>query len=107
MASSMRTLNRRAFMSTGSAGLATLAAGLAKPSLSRAADRPLIPHGLQSGDVTETAGVVWTRADRPSRALIEIATTDRFTDVRHAVFIDALPESDFTAKVLLPDLPAG
>jgi alkaline phosphatase D len=107
MASSMRTLNRRAFMSTGSAGLATLAAGLAKPSLSRAADRPLITHGLQSGDVTATTGVVWTRADRPSRALIEIATTDRFQEVRHAVFVDALPESDFTAKVVLPNLPAG
>src|SRR5215213_6233387 len=107
MTHSMRTLNRRALMSTGGAGLVTAALGLAKPSLSRAADRPLITHGLQSGDVSANAGVVWMRADRPSRALIEVATTDRFTEVRHTVFVDALPESDFTAKVLLPDLPVG
>src|SRR4051812_30610560 len=103
----MRTLNRRAFMSASGAGLATLATGLARPSLSRAADRPLITHGLQSGDVSANAGVVWARADRPSRALIEVATTDRFDDVRYTVWVDALPDSDFTAKLLLSDLSAG
>ena len=107
MTSKFRGLNRRAFITTTGAGLATLAGGLARPTLSRAADRPRITHGLQSGDVSDDSAVVWTRADRPSRVLIEAAPTDSFKDVLHAAFVDALPESDFTAKALLPTLPAG
>jgi alkaline phosphatase D len=38
---------------------------------------------------------------------IEIATTESFRDVRQGVFVDALPESDFTAKALLEELPPG
>src|SRR5208283_798935 len=33
--------------------------------------------------------------------------TDSFRDVRSGSFVDALPESDFTAKMLIEDLPAG
>src|SRR5665647_2063588 len=47
------------------------------------------------------------RADRPARMVIEVATTDSFKDIRHTAFVDALPESDFTAKALIEDLPAG
>ena len=39
--------------------------------------------------------------------LVEIATTDSFKNIRRGVFVDALPESDFTAKALIEDLPAG
>ena len=35
------------------------------PYLSRAADRPAVTHGVQSGDVSADGGVVWARADRP------------------------------------------
>jgi alkaline phosphatase D len=51
--------------------------------------------------------VVWARADRPARMLVEVATTDSFRNVRSAVFVDALPETDFTAKALIEGLPAG
>src|SRR5882757_7113481 len=34
-------------------------------------------------------------------------TTDSFKNVRSAVFVDALPETDFTAKALIEGLPAG
>ena len=71
------------------------------------ADRPQITHGVQSGDVSADSGVVWARADRPSRMLVEVATTDSFSDIATAVFVDALPETDFTAKALIEDLPAG
>ena len=83
------------------------AATLARPYLSRAADRPLITHGVQSGDVSVDSAVLWARADRPSRMRVEIATTDSFKDIRHGVFVDALPETDFTAKTLIEGLPAG
>jgi alkaline phosphatase D len=60
------TLTRRRLLTTAaaSAGLTTLGA-VAMPCLSRAADRPLITHGIQSGDVSIDSGVVWARADRP------------------------------------------
>jgi alkaline phosphatase D len=83
------------------------AATLARPYLSRAADRPLISHGVQSGDVSVDSAVLWARSDRPSRMRLEIATTDSFKDIRHGAFVDALPETDFTAKTLIEGLPAG
>ena len=109
MAVTMRTsaLTRRRFLAAGVSSTALAAVGIAKPALSRAADRPLITHGIQSGDVSTDAGIVWARADRPSRMLVEVATTDSFKDVRAGVFVDALPETDFTAKALIEGLPAG
>src|SRR5262249_17984388 len=78
-----------------------------RPAISRAADRPVVTHGVQSGDIAADSGMVWARADRPARMQIEVATTESFKDVRAGVFVDALPESDFTAKALLEGLPAG
>src|SRR5262249_17496699 len=85
----------------------TMLGALAKPSISRAADRPIITHGIQSGDVSVDSGVVWARTDRPARMLVEAATTDSFKNILSAVEIDVLPETDFTGKVLLEELPAG
>src|SRR6185437_11751512 len=99
---------RRRFLATSAAATAfTTIGGVARPLISRANDRPVITHGLQSGDISTDSGVVWARADRPSRMLVEIATTDSFKDTRHTAFVDALPESDFTAKLLVGNLPAA
>jgi alkaline phosphatase D len=101
-------LTRRRFLTTSSASAGVLALdGIAKPYLSRAGSRPLITHGIQSGDVFGDAAMVWARTDRPSRMLVEVATTDSFRNPRSAVAIDVLPESDFTAKALIEDLPPG
>src|SRR5712671_2573279 len=90
--------SRRRFLTTATASTAMSAiGGLARPYLSHASDRPLITHGVQSGDVSVDSGMVWARADKPARMQVEVATTDTFKDIRHAVFIDALPETDFTA----------
>src|SRR5215467_13390899 len=97
-------ISRRRFLSTAAAtGVSTLA----MPYLSRAADRPLITHGVQSGDVGADGGVIWSRADRPSQMMVEVATTESFKDARALPPINALPESDFTAKLLIEDLPSG
>jgi alkaline phosphatase D len=102
------TPTRRRFLTTTAAAAAlTGIGGLAKPFISHANGRPTITHGLQSGDVSVDSGVVWARADRPSRMLVEVATTDSFKNARQAAFADALPESDFTAKLLLDGLPSG
>mgnify|MGYP001596533419 CR=1 FL=1 len=62
------------------------------PYLSRAADRPQITHGVQSGDVGSGGGVVWARADRPSQMMVEVATTESFKNARALPPIAALPE---------------
>jgi alkaline phosphatase D len=100
-----RALTRRRFLTA--AASAAAAAAFAKPALSRAGDRPIITHGIQSGDVSLDSAVVWARADRPARMLVEIASSDSFRDIRNAALVDALPETDFTAKALIEDLPAG
>src|SRR5262245_40572777 len=99
-------LSRRKLLTTGAYALASLGV-VAKPHISRAADRPLITHGVQAGDVSIDSGVVWARTDRPSRMLLKIAATDNFKTLHHGTFVDALPETDFTAKVLVEGLPAG
>src|SRR5690242_8200631 len=92
------TLSRRRFLSTAAAaGIGTIA----MPYLSRAADRPVITHGVQSGDVGADGGVVWARADRPSQMMVEVSTTESFKVARVLPPITALPDSDFAAKLLL------
>src|SRR4051794_16345004 len=100
-------ISRRRFLASTAATGAGVFGGIAMPYLSRAADRPQITHGLQSGDVTADGGVVWARADRPARMLVEASTTESFKTVQKSLFMDVLPESDFTAKALLDELPAG
>jgi alkaline phosphatase D len=55
-------VSRRRFLSTAAATGVSL---VATPYLSRAADRPAVTHGVQSGDVGADGGVIWSRADRP------------------------------------------
>ena len=74
-----RGLSRRRFLSTAGAGAI---GALAIPYLSRAADRPIVTSGVQSGDIGADGGVVWARADRPSQMLVEVATSDSFAKVR-------------------------
>lgn len=101
-------VGRRKFL-LRAASFGTLAASgtIAKPFISRAADRPLITHGIQSGDISADGGMVWARTDRPARMIVEAATSDSFKDIHSAVAIDALPESDFTAKALIENVPPG
>ena len=99
--------SRRRFLSTAAATGAGALGAIAMPYLSRAADRPQITHGVQSGDIGADGGVVWARADRPSQMMVEVATTESLNNARLLPPIAALPESDFTAKMLLENLPAG
>ena len=101
-------LTRRTLLKTASASAAITAfGGIARPSLSYAPDRPQITHGVQSGDVSPIRAWSGRAPIVPSRMLVEVATTESFRDIRNAVFVDALPESDFTAKALLENLPPG
>ena len=103
-----QSLTRRQWLvrSASTVALAGLG-GFARPYLSRAADRPGIAHGLASGDVSTDSAVVWARADRPARMLVECSTLESFKTIVSVASSDALPEHDFTSKVLLQGLPAG
>ncbi|MDF1794100.1 MAG: alkaline phosphatase D family protein [Thalassobaculaceae bacterium] len=95
-----RALTRRHLLqSTAAAGLV-----LAAPAISYAASRPLVTHGVQSGDVDATSGMIWARTDRPAKTLVEVATTESFRDAVRLAPTTAMPESDFAVKRLLTDL---
>ena len=81
-------ISRRRLLTTAAA---TGIGVLAMPYLSRAADRPQITHGVQSGDVGADGGVVWARADRPSQMMVEVSTTESFRNVRALPPVAALP----------------
>jgi alkaline phosphatase D len=69
--------------------------------------RPSLPYGVQTGDLAGDRAILWARADRPARMLVEWATTEAFEDARLISGPAALEDSDFTAKMDLADLPLG
>jgi alkaline phosphatase D len=100
-------VSRRRFLMTSTAAGATLAGGLFAPFISRAGDRPVVTHGVQSGDIAADSGMVWARTDRPAQMLVEVSTTESFRNATTLPPVAALPESDFCAKRLIENLPAG
>jgi len=103
----IKITRRKFLLRAASFGTAAASGTIAKPFISRAADRPPITHGIQCGDISADGGMVWARTDRPARMIVEAATSDSFKEIHGALAIDALPESDFTAKALIEDLPSG
>ena len=68
--------------------------------------RVAIPQGVASGDVTGGRAVIWSRADRAARMFVEYSTTERFDRPLRVPGPAALESSDFTARVVLSDLPS-
>src|SRR5262245_11383731 len=103
-----KLLTRRQFLNRSASTLAVAGLGsIAKPYLSRAADRPLIASGIQAGDVASDSAVIWAHADRPSRMHVECSDVESFADIVRSASVDALPEGDLTAKLVIDGLPAG
>lgn len=99
-----RTIGRRAFVRRSLAA----GAGLVAPAILRAqSSRPSITHGVASGDVSGSRATIWSRADRPARVVVEYSTTGSFQDVRRVVGPAALEVTDYTARVVLTELPPG
>ena len=53
---------------TSGSGLSSIAASLNTTALS---DLPQLTHGIQFGDVLSARAIVWSRADRPARMVVE------------------------------------
>ena len=69
--------------------------------------RPGLPYGVQSGDLAGDRAIVWARADRPARMMVEWATTESFEGARVVRGPAALEDSDYTARIDLAGLPQG
>ncbi|WDZ96762.1 alkaline phosphatase D family protein [Herbaspirillum sp. WKF16] len=69
--------------------------------------RPQLPAGVMSGDVTGDSAIVWSRADRNARMLIEYAADESFADTIRLQGPLALARNDYTARMDLRGLPAG
>ncbi|WP_329250894.1 alkaline phosphatase D family protein [Actinoallomurus sp. NBC_01490] len=101
--------DRRSFLRNGliaTGGAALLGTGPHAAALVRSG-RPRLTHGVQSGDPSADGAVVWTRADRPSRMLVDVSTRPdfrHFSTVRGPLLT---PDTDLTGKVRLDGLPAG
>ncbi|WP_106402322.1 alkaline phosphatase D family protein [Actinocorallia populi] len=101
------TLDRRDLLRAGllAGGALALPAGVAAPAFARA--RPAITHGVQAGEVTGGGALVWTRADRPSRMLVDYGTRPDFRGHRTVRGPWLSPGTDLTGKVALRGLPDG
>jgi len=106
-------LPRREFLKRASATSVALTAGLAGILKSRqapaaiAADgtRPVQSWGLQVGDVVDDRAIIWGRADRASRLVVEWSRDESFARSTTLRGPHALELSDYTARVDLTGLP--
>lgn len=69
--------------------------------------RPLVPYGVQSGDVTSRSAIVWSKSNRLARLVVEWDTDPAFKSPRRVEGPVATADSDFTARVDLGNLPPG
>jgi alkaline phosphatase D len=104
----MRSLSRRGFVKTSVAAgvsLALPAFGQAPAVVTSDRMRPQVAGGLQIGDVTGDRALVWSRADRPARLIVERSFHEDFRDAVRVRGPLALETSDYTARVDLTGLP--
>lgn len=70
------------------------------------ATRPMANWGLQIGDVIDDRAIVWSRADRPARMIVEWSLDETFKRSKKIRGPHALDETDFTSRLDLTHLPA-
>ncbi len=102
------TWSRRSLMRASAAsGLAAaLAPKLAVAQTTVLRQRIALPYGVQMGDLAGDRAIIWTRANRPGRMMVEWATTESFADSHIVPGPAALEDTGFTAKLDLQGLPA-
>ncbi|MDL4814829.1 alkaline phosphatase D family protein [Actinomadura opuntiae] len=102
-----RTVLRSGLVTTAGAALALLNDGPARAAGLLRTGRPRLTHGVQSGDVTAHEAVVWARADRPARMLVELSDRPDFRNARTVRGPVLTPDTDLTGKAFLRGLPPG
>jgi len=91
----------------GAAAATTLFGAPGSAALVRAG-RPVLTHGVQSGDAVARGATVWARANRSSRMVVEVSRSpERFVPSGRVLGPVLTPETDYTGKVRLDGLPPG
>ena len=98
-------MNRRTFLTRAAACSGWLATAPAIITLGQ--NRPQIPFGVQTGDITPGRAIVWSRSDRSARMIVEYSTTESLQNSKRIIGPAAIESSDFTARVDLSGLPSG
>ena len=71
-------------------------------------NRPQLTHGVAAGDVRADGGLIWTRADRPSRMIVETSADPSFRKVRRFESSHLMtPDTDGTGRVRLVGMEPG
>jgi alkaline phosphatase D len=108
-------MHRRAFLSAAAAlplsGLRGIIATRRSPAMMARvladSSAPAIPGGVQSGDVTATRAMLWSRTDRAAQMMVELSDDESFRTVRLVEGPAALEDTAFAAKLDVGDLTAG
>ncbi len=104
--SSRQNYSRRSFATTA-ASLA-ITQGLAVRMVhANPLERPTMPSGAMTGDVTYHSAVLWSRCDRPAEMVVQWATDPEFRNAKRINGPRVDQSSDFTGKLHLTDLPSG
>jgi alkaline phosphatase D len=103
----MTPIDRRSLLRAGLAGGALSVLPAAPAFAGWSAVRPVLTHGVQTGDATSGSAVVWARADRPSRMWVEASRRPDLRGARRVRGPVLTPDTDLTGKVHLRGLPAG
>jgi phosphodiesterase/alkaline phosphatase D-like protein len=102
-----RFLNSSALIGTQSLLAPALAFAQAPAVITRDAMRPQFPSGIQSGDPTSSAAMIWARSDRPARMWVEWSSTASFANAQRIRGNYLLENTDYTGRIDLTQLPAG
>ncbi len=111
-------LSRRTLLQNSALAGASIVAGAAIPArgfaqtaatgiITADSARPTLPYGVQTGDIQGNRAILWSRANKPARMMVELATKESFADSWSMRGPGALEGSDYTAKIDLADLPLG
>ncbi|WP_406273131.1 alkaline phosphatase D family protein [Nocardia sp. NBC_00881] len=103
-------ISRRTLLRASALGLVTAPALSAcssgsGPGLVR--QRPVLTHGVAVGDPRNDGALIWARADRPAKLIVETAATESFTNAERFTGPLLTPDSDGTGRVRVNGLPAG
>ena len=85
-------------------GLGSIVATLDSTAISELSQ---LKHGIQFGDVLSDRAIVWSRAERPARMLVEYSFYPDFKDSTVIQGPLALEDTDYTARFDLTGLPSG
>lgn len=85
----------------------TRAGSLFSADISEDKLRPNITSGVASGDVNANSATIWSRADRESRMVVELANNEHFNNSKRVTGPYALEHNDYCAKLRLTGLKPG